>query len=98
MLLIENSRAYAALLAAELREQLGIGVVIAASLREAQQRLAEDNDYFLALTGLVLPDAGAELITDTLARAGIPMVVATGVYDEAIRSSMADLPIIDYVL
>lgn len=98
VLLIENSRAYAALLAAELREQLGIGVVIAASLREAQQRLAEDDDYFLALTGLVLPDAGAELITDTLARAGIPMVVATGVYDEAIRSSMADLPIIDYVL
>jgi diguanylate cyclase (GGDEF)-like protein len=98
VLLIGNSRSYANMLAAELRERLGLEVVTADSLAAAHDAMATGGTFFLALTGLVLPDAEPEQIIEALARKAVPMVVVTGVYDDSIRARMVNFPIIDYVL
>ncbi len=98
VLLIENSRAYASMLAAELHGRLGLDVVTVDSLAAAREAMATGKPFFLALTGLVLPDAEPEQIIEALARKAVPMVVVTGVYDDSIRARMVNFPIIDYVL
>lgn len=98
VLLIENSRFYAQMLAAELRERLGLEVVAVSSLAAAREALQHGPPFFLALTGLVLPDAAPDRIARVLVEHGLPIVVVTGVYDDATRQQMAELPIIDYVL
>ncbi|MGV8940508.1 MAG: diguanylate cyclase [Lysobacter sp.] len=86
------------MLAAELHGRLGLEVVSVDSLAAAQEAMATGKPFFLALTGLVLPDAEPEQIIEALARKAVPMVVVTGVYDDSIRARMANFPIIDYVL
>ncbi|HUH89219.1 MAG TPA: diguanylate cyclase [Lysobacter sp.] len=86
------------MLAAELHERLGLEVVTVDSLAAAHDAMATGETFFLALTGLVLPDAEPEQIIEALARKGVPMVVVTGVYDDSIRARMVNFPIIDYVL
>ena len=98
VLLVENSRAYANMLAAELRDRLQLEVVAVSSLAAAREALQAGPPFFLALTGLVLPDADPSRIARLLVGHGLPIVVVTGVYDEATREQMAELPIIDYVL
>ncbi|MBW3549846.1 MAG: diguanylate cyclase [Proteobacteria bacterium] len=100
VLLIENSRFYAGMLASELRERLGVDVVAVASLAAAREALETHaaTPFFLALTGLVLPDAGGDQITGLLIAHRVPTVVVTGVYDETARQRLAEQPIIDYVL
>ncbi|WP_036211388.1 diguanylate cyclase [Lysobacter arseniciresistens] len=98
VLLVENSRSYAQMLAAELRERLQLEVVAVSSLAAAREALQHGPPFFLALTGLVLPDADPARIARLLVDHGLPIVVVTGVYDDATRQQMAALPIIDYVL
>lgn len=98
VLLIANSRFYAGMLAAELRERLQLEVVVVGSLAAAREVLASQPPFFLALTGLVLPDADDAQIARLLVGRGLPFVVVTGVYEESTRQRMAELPIIDYVL
>ncbi|MEI0548625.1 hypothetical protein R1N68_28830, partial [Klebsiella sp. 72742] len=54
VLLVENSRVFAEMLATAVRERLGLAVDVAGSLAEARQRL-DPARHFLVLTGLVLP-------------------------------------------
>ena len=81
VLLVENSRAYANMLAAELRDRLQLEVVAVSSLAAAREALQAGPPFFLALTGLVLPDADPSRIARLLVGHGLPIVVVTGVFD-----------------
>lgn len=96
VLLVENSRVCAEMLAAAVRQRLGLPVEVAASLAEARERL-DPKRHFLILTGLSLPDANGDEIVLALARSGIPAIVVTSLLDEDTRTHLARLPIVDYV-
>lgn len=98
VLLIENSRFYAEMLVAELHERLQLEVVVAPTLAAARTALSSGQEFFLALTGLVVADGDHRQIAALLVEHGVPIVVVTGVYEETARQRMAALPVIDYVL
>ncbi|MDH5822861.1 diguanylate cyclase [Luteimonas sp. RD2P54] len=98
ILLVDNSRSFAAMVATAVGERLGLPVTVVASLAEAREALAEPGRYFLALTGLVLADAEPGAILDFFAGAGVPTVVVSGNYDHAIREEILSRPVVDCVL
>ena len=98
ILLVDNSRSFAQMVAGELRERLGLPVTIATSMAEARQLLRWPDRYFLAFTGLVFPDAEAESILAFFAASGVPTVVVSGVYDDGIRQKVLGRHIVDCVL
>lgn len=98
MLVVENSRSYAEMVAQELRERLGLRVTIATSLAAAREAIDSGEDYFLVLTGLVLPDAGQDEIVGFFLDRKLHTVVVSGVYDEALRQRILNRWIIDCVL
>ncbi|KQY52229.1 diguanylate cyclase [Lysobacter sp. Root494] len=99
ILLVDNSRMFSGMVAATIHERLGLPVTVAASLAEAKQALARDPGcYFLVFTGLVLSDADPDTVLAFFVESGLPMVVVSGVYDEAIRQKVLSRPVVDCVL
>jgi len=98
ILLLENSRAYACAIAEAIEQQLELPVVIASTLTEARELLDHYDDWFLALTGLVLADGSREAVIDCFHDRGISTVVVTGVYDDDLRERMLRRRVIDVVL
>lgn len=98
VLVVENSHSYAGMVAEAIRERLGLPVTAVSSLAEARRALSASDRYFLVLTGLVLSDADQNTIVDTFASRGLPTVVVSGVYDEAIRQRIIGRSVIDCVL
>lgn len=98
VLLVENSRSYASMLADALESRLNLPVDTARSLAEAQQHLSACDDYFLILSGLVLPDAKQEAIIDAFAATGLPVTVVSGTYDAELRERILGRTVVDYVI
>lgn len=98
VLVVENSRAYAQAIAGAIELQLELPVVVASTLAEARELLDRHDDWFLALTGLVLADGDREAVIDCFHDRGISTVVVTGVYDEDLRERMLRRRVIDVVL
>jgi diguanylate cyclase (GGDEF)-like protein len=98
ILLVDNSRSFAAMLSASIGERLGLPVTVVASLAEARQALAGSDRHFLVFTGLVLADADADAILGFFVSTGLPLVVVSGAYDDAIRQKLQAQPIVDCVL
>ena len=99
ILIIEDSRTTARLMAHSLKEQLGLACVCAQSRTEALELLKmPDAGYFLALCDLNLPDApNGELVPDILAK-GIPVVVVSATFDENVYQSLLLQGITDYIV
>ncbi|GAB3747446.1 diguanylate cyclase [Lysobacter olei] len=98
VLLVDNSPSFAGMVAARVEERLGLPVTVAGTLAEAQGHLHNPERYFLALTGLVLADADTDAILDCFAKAGVPTVVVSGVYDDEVRERVLGRNIVDCVL
>jgi diguanylate cyclase (GGDEF)-like protein len=98
ILLVDNSRSFSTMVAAAVGERLGLPITMATSLAQAREELAQPGRYFLVFTGLVLSDAAPDAILDYFAGCGIPVVVVSGVYDEAVRRKVVERPIVDCVL
>lgn len=98
VLLLENSRAYVQAIAEAIEQQLELPVVVASTLAEARALLDRYDDWFLALTGLVVADGDREAVIDCFLERDIPTVVVTGVYDEELRARMLRRRVIDVVL
>jgi diguanylate cyclase (GGDEF)-like protein len=98
VLLVENSRSYGGMLAEAVESRLRLPVTQVRSLAEAQAALESDPEIFLVCTGLVLPDASQEQILEGLSAWGLPMVVVSGVYDDALRQRLLGRTIVDYIL
>ena len=88
VLLLENSRAYVQTVAGAIEQQLELPVMIASTLAEARALLDRYDDWFLALTGLVLADGDRDEVVDCLQARGLSTVVVTGVYDEDLRERL----------
>ena len=97
ILIIEDSRSFAALLARRVREELGFEVVVAGTLAEARDVLETDTDFMAALVDLNLPDAPGGDSVDLVVDTGIPAIIFTGQMSDALRESFWSRRIVDYV-
>jgi diguanylate cyclase (GGDEF)-like protein len=98
VLLLENSRAYMQAVAGAIEHKLELPVMVASTLAEARTLLARHDDWFLALTGLVLADGNRDEVVDCLLDRGLPTVVVSGVYDDDLRERLLRRRVIDFVL
>jgi diguanylate cyclase (GGDEF)-like protein len=98
VLIVENSRSYGDLLTEAMEQRLHLPVARARNLAEAEAALAAHPDLFLVLSGLVLPDATPERIIERLAQSGLPLVIVSGTYDEALRDRVIGRSVVDYVI
>lgn len=99
ILLVEDSRSFAGLAAHALTTRLGADVTVATSLAEAGRALdAMAETEVLVVTGLSLSDGRDSDVVRFFTRRGRPPVVLTGVYDEAVRARILEMPVVDYVL
>jgi len=81
-------------------EELGMAVDTAEDFAELQQRVEgyEQGTYFLALCDLNIPGAQDSEAVELLARLGIPTIVFTGSFDDAVRQKILKMRVIDYVV
>jgi diguanylate cyclase (GGDEF)-like protein len=98
VLIIEDSRSFASLLAGRVRAELGFEVVTAATLAEARDLLSRDADFMAALVDINLPDAPDGQSVDLTLAAGVPTIVFTGQLSDALREDFWNRRIVDYVL
>jgi diguanylate cyclase (GGDEF)-like protein len=98
VLIVENSRSYAGMLSDAVASSLHLPVTLARTLAEADAALAEHPDVFLVLSGLVLPDAGEDAIIERLSSTGLPVVLVSSRYDEALRERVLGRSVVDYVI
>ena len=98
VLVVENSRSYAGMLSDAITDGLRLPVTVARTLADAEAALAAHADIFLVLSGLVLPDAGEDAIIERFSSTGLPVVVVSGKYDEALRDRVLGRSVVDYVI
>lgn len=98
VLIVEDSRSFATLVARRVRQDLGFEAVVAATLAEAAELLRRDGDYLAALLDLTLPDAAYGEAVDLAIAHKVPAIVFTSDLSEAMRESFWNRHIVDYVL
>ena len=100
ILLVEDQRSLALVAAKMLHERWGCQVLITTTLEEARAAIAQkqNNDFFVAVSDLTLPDAPHGEIIDVLIGAGLPTIAITGNYNSGLRETIMSKGVIDYVL
>lgn len=98
VLIVEDSTTFSGLLQRRISQTLGLPTLVAGSLAEARELVADHFDeIFVALLDLNLPDApDGEVIAPVLAY-GIPSIVFTGTYSDEVRESVLARNVLDYV-
>ena len=97
ILIVEDNKALAKLIAKKMEDKVEMDIDIAHSLAEAQAFLTNPKEYFIALLDLNLPDAPNGEVVDYVISKGLPSIVLTGSMDEATRESFIHKDIVDYV-
>ena len=97
ILIVEDNKALAKLIAKKMEDNTEMQVDVAHSLAEAQAFLTKAKDYFIALLDLNLPDAPNGEVVDFVASKGLPIIVLTGSMDDKTRETFMDKDIVDYV-
>lgn len=97
VLIVEDSRSFAALLAKRVRLELGFEAHVAHSLSEAEERIGQGARYLAALLDLYLPDAPNGECVDLAIAHDIPAIVLTAELSDAMRESFWNRRIVDYV-
>lgn len=99
ILLVEDSRVIAKMLAHRLVKKLGYQVAVAGSMADAKTLLAQpDTDYFAALLDLQLPDAPNGEIVAHVKEHNIPIVIFTGQDNDDLRDRYIQMGVVDYLL
>lgn len=96
LLLVEDNQTLAKLVAQKIKTSLKITVDIAYSMAQAQEFIAQ-NDYFLSILDLNLPDAPNGEIVGYIYSKKIPAIVLTASLDEEVRQKMFKKDVIDFV-
>ena len=97
ILIVEDNKALAKLIAKKMEDNTEMQVDVAHSLAEAQVFLTKAKDYFITLLDLNLPDAPNGEVVDFVASKGLPIIVLTGSMDDKTRETFMDKDIVDYV-
>ncbi len=97
VLIIEDSKSFAAILKQLIEEAHGFQCDIVESLAETQERLANAADeYFVATVDYHLPDAPHGEAIDVVVAHKIPALVFTGSANESLQEDLWDKGIADY--
>ncbi|MBE0491895.1 MAG: diguanylate cyclase [Sulfurospirillum sp.] len=97
ILIVEDNKALAKLIAKKMQKDPIFSIDIAHSLQEAKELIAVNRDYFLSLLDLNLPDAPNGEVVDFVLQKKIPVIVLTGNIDTQTREEILKKDIIDYV-
>ncbi len=97
ILLVEDNKALAKLLAKKMETAIHATVDVAHSMKEAAVLVAKHSDYFISLLDLNLPDAPDGEIVDYILSKDILAIVLTGNIDEETKKKFIDKDIVDYV-
>lgn len=97
ILIVEDNKSLAKLIAKKMEDNVDLKVDIAYSLVEAKEFLKNPNDYFIALLDLNLPDAPNGEVVDYVISKGLPSIVLTGSVDAKTRAMFIHKDIVDYV-
>ncbi len=99
VLLIEDQRSLAQMAAKLLHQRWGCQVLIATSLAQVNQIIAQQKyRFFVAVSDLNLPDAPSGEVVDVLIAANIRVIALTGMLDDEMYRRMMSKGIADYVL
>lgn len=97
ILIVEDNKALSKLIVKKMETSLNFDVVAAYTYKEACELLEENDDYFVALLDLNLPDAPNGEVVDMVLGHKIPSIVLTGSMDKEVREQILNKEVIDYV-
>ena len=97
ILIVEDNNSLSKLIVKKIESSLDFDVVTAYTYAEAQSLVEKNNDYFVALLDLNLPDAPDGEVVDMIISHKIPSIVLTGTMDKDIREKILKKDVIDYV-
>lgn len=80
-----------------MEKNLDFEIIQAYSFDEARDIIEENDDFFVTLCDLNLPDAPNGEIVDYVLSCGLPVIVLSGNDDEEMKSSVLEKDIVDYV-
>ena len=96
ILIVEDNKTLAKLIAKKITTELNFEVQVAFNLKEAKLFL-KTYKYFLVLSDLNLPDAPNGEIVDYALEKGNRVIVLTGSVDKKLRAALVKKEIVDYV-
>ncbi len=97
ILIIEDNKALSKIITKKMEKNLDFEVIQAYSYAQAEEIIEENDDFFITLCDLNLPDAPNGEIVDFVLSCGLPVIVLTGSIDDELRSEMLKKSIVDYV-
>lgn len=97
ILIVEDNKALSKLIAKKIEMNPMFHVDIAYTLEMAEALLEKDDDYFIALLDLNLPDAPHGEVVDKVLEKNIPSIILTGSMEEEVRNAILEKNVIDYV-
>ena len=97
ILIVEDNKALSKLIVKKMEMSLDFDIVAAYTYKEAQGLLEENDDFFMALLDLNLPDAPDGEVVDMVLEHQIPSIVLTGTMDKEVREKILKKAVIDYV-
>ncbi|MCP4880515.1 MAG: response regulator [Gammaproteobacteria bacterium] len=100
ILLVEDTRSFAAMVVSQLEQQLHAQVTVCATKAEAIKELTANRaDYFIAILDLCLPDAEKSQVVDLTDDFEIPAIIFTGNVHNSVREDLLHYPrVADYVI
>ena len=98
VLLVEDSRFFAATVRERIEDRLHFDVVHAPDLAMARRILEKDTDFVAALLDLHLPDAPDGEVVDMVLEHGLPSIILTADYTDDARDTFWSKKIVDYVV
>jgi len=98
VLVVEDSRSFAALVARRIHLELGFEVVVAGTLAEARALLEQNADFLAALLDINLPDAPNGESVELVLSHKVPVIVFTSELSDSLREGFWNRHIVDYVL
>lgn len=97
ILIVEDNKALSKLIAKKMETHLHFDVDVAHSLAEAKVFIKKEDNYFIALLDLNLPDAPDGEVVDFMIGKKVPSIVLTGSIDTETRDKILKKDVIDYV-
>jgi len=98
ILIVEDNKALSKLIVKKMNASLDFDIVAVYSFAEAKALVEKDNDFFVALLDLNLPDAPDGEVVDMVLEYKIPSIILTGSMDKETRESILKKNVIDYVV
>jgi diguanylate cyclase (GGDEF)-like protein len=99
VLIVEDSKMLAILISRRIAADLKFERDVAPTFKHARQFIEDpENDYFLAVVDLHLPDAPKGEIVDFVMENNIPVIVFTSHFSDEIRETMLTKNVVDYIV